>query len=162
MAKGGYALQPGPNGFGLISLGYHACAAYSDPLTDHLYLVLDSVTEPDDVLLPVVPAPVTADGLTIFQFDGDDATLMTYRWRGKLNLMNRPTTLHFLRARAAEYTNLVVNVYANGVVIDSFVATDSNLSRLPGLDSYDSYELEVVGTSTVRSIASGANPDEVP
>lgn len=159
LGKGGYALDARPNGFGLISLGYHATAAYSDALTDHLYLVLDDVDEPDDELLPITPAPVTANNLTIFRFDASPTVNMTYRWRGKLHLMDRPATLHFMRLRAAGYANLVANVYADGVLIDSFIVTDSNLTRLPGADSHDSYELELVGTSTVRSATAAQHPD---
>lgn len=162
MAKGGYALDVRAGGFGLISLGYHACAAYSDPLTDHLYLVLDEVNEPDDELLPVPPEPIVdPDGLTIYQFDGDDTTRMTFRWKGKLNRMNRPATMHFMRVVAIEYDNLVANVYANGVMIDSFVVTGANdeATRIPGLDSYNTYELELVGTSSAQSMTAAERVD---
>jgi hypothetical protein len=162
MAKGGFALDPRPNGFGLISSSYHATAAFSDPLTDHLYLVMDEVDEPTDPILPNPPVPVEGDGLTIYQFDGDEEGLLTYRWRGKLNLLDRPSTLHFARARALEYDNLVARVYANGVLIDTFLVTDEELVRLPGLDSYNTYELELIGTSTARSIAAAEHPDQVP
>lgn len=152
MAKGGFALDLRSAGFGLIELGHHATAAFSDPATDHLHVVLDEINEPDDELLPVPPAPVDPDGLTIYQFDGDDDVLMTFRWKGRLNRMNRPATMHFMRVTAEAYDNLVANVYADGVLIDSFVVTDENLVRLPGTDSHSSYELELVGTSRTYTV----------
>lgn len=162
MSKAGYALDAKAGGFGLISLSYHATAVHSDPITDHLYLVLDENNEPTDVLLPLASTAVVPDGLTIFQFDGDDTSDMVFRWKGKLNLMARPTTLHFSRVRALGYDNLVFKTYADGVLIDSYVVTSSNLVRLPGIDSPDSYEFELIGTSTARTFAADEHPDEVP
>jgi hypothetical protein len=149
--KGGYALDSNQGGFGLISLGYHSTASHSDPLTDHLYLVLDEVNEPTDALLPVPPAPVTADGLTIFQFDADETVDMTYQWKGKLHLMPVPTTLHFAKVRAGDVVNLLFRTYADGVLVDTQVIDATTLQfRLPGADSHESYEFELIGTSSVR------------
>ena len=136
-------------------------AAHAEPITDGLYLVLDQVSEPTHVLLPLASTAVTPNGLTIYQFNASTVSHMVYRWKGKLNLMPWPTTLHFSRVRALSYTNLVFRTYADGVLIDTQLVTDSNLVRLPGLDSHDSYEFEFIGTNTVRTQGAFESPSEI-
>lgn len=151
MAKGGYALDAKAGGFGLITLPYHATAAHSDPITDNLYLVLDENNEPTDELLPVASTAVVPDGLTIYQFDGDDASLMVFRWKGKLNLLPAPGAFQFARVRAYDYTNLVIRVYADGAEIDAYRVVNNKLTRIPALEDHDDYEIELIGTSTTRT-----------
>lgn len=161
MAKGGYALDPKPLGFGLIQLGYYPTAVHTDPEEDALFLVLEEVNEPDDELLPVPPAPVTPDGLTIYQFDADPDAAMTYRWKGRLNLLARPQTMHFARLRALGYDNIVLKTYADGVLIDSVVIADGKPFRLPGDEAADTYEFEIIGTSTVRSKEAATDLEDI-
>lgn len=145
----GYALDVRPSGFGLITLAYHATAMHADPLTDYLYLVLDAVSEPTDPSLPIAPTPPTPNGTTIYRFDAGPG-LMTFQWRGKLNLMPWPTTLHFGKVRAAGFTNLLLRVYGDGVQILERTITNNQAFRLPGRSTYESYEFELLGTSTIR------------
>jgi len=161
MAKAGYALDGRAGGFGLISLAYHATALHSDPITDALYLVLDENNEPTDVLLPVASTAVVPDGLTIYQFDGDDESSMVFKWRGKLHLMPWPTTMQFSRVRALNYTNLVFRVFANGVLLSDRLVADSKLVKLPALSAKDDYEFELVGTSSVRTALAVESSEEI-
>lgn len=161
MAKGGFALDIKENGFGLIELAYHACAVHTNPVTDLLYLVLDDNHEPTDVLLPVASTAVAPTGKTIFQFDADEASDMVFLWRGRLNLMPWPTTMQFARVRALDFVNLVFRTYADGVMIDEYRVLNDLLVKLPALDTHDSYEHELVGTSTARSFFSTEDPEDM-
>ncbi len=153
MASGSYALDPKPNGFGLIRLSHHATAVFVDPETDGLYVVMDANTEPTDVLLPLASTAVTPDGLTIFEFNADTGDGdMVYRWRGKLNLMPYPVTLRIGRVRAAAYDNLLVSVYGDGVLLKQRVVAAGGTFTIPARKSYDTYEIELVGTSRVREV----------
>ena len=146
----GYALDAKPDGFGLIRLTFHANAVHVDPLTDAMYLVLDVSSEPVNAALPLASTAVVPNGLRIYQFDAG-ASDMVYRWRGRLNLTPHPITLSIAQVRALSFTNLVVRVYGGGALIYERVLTDAREFTLPALDSFDSYELELIGTSTART-----------
>lgn len=151
MASGSYALDIKPGGFGLIRLSHHATAVFVDPLTDALYLVMDANTEPTDVTLPTPSTAVVPDGKTIYEFNAAaGAGLMVFRWRGKLNLMPYPMTMRVGRVRAAAYDNLIVNHYGDGVLLKKRLIGNRNTFTVPARKSYDTYEVELIGTSTVR------------
>jgi hypothetical protein len=151
LASGGYALDFKPDGFGLIELAYHATAAHADPTTDALYLALD---ENDEPTTPYLPQPSTApapDGQTIYQFDGDENALMTYLWRGRLNLMQAPYAPMFVRVQAQDYDNLIVRGYQDGLMQFENVVTSAEEFRVPTQRTAKvSYEQELIGTSRVR------------
>lgn len=150
----GYALDVRPSGFGLVSLSFHASAAFVDPLTDSLYLVLDAVNEPSEALLPVAssaPAPATP-AKTIFKFDGaTNGDLLRFAWKGKLHLMPYPAALPFGQVQALAFTNLVLRVYADGALIHTRLLANATEFPVPALKAYSSYEIELVGTSTART-----------
>ncbi len=149
--SGSYALDAKPGGFGLIRLSHHATATFVDPLSDALYLVMDANTEPTDVSLPVASTAVTPTGLKIFEFNAETGSgSMVFRWRGKLNLLPYPQTLRIGRVRAATYTNIIVNHYGNGVLLKTRVIANGGTFTVPARKSYDTYEIELIGTSTVR------------
>jgi hypothetical protein len=151
---GCYAIDLRPNGFGVVSLALHASAAYVDPISDRMYLVLDQDFEPDDALLPIPPVfPAYVDGRTIHLFEGDPVTLMTYSWRTKLYLDRAGTFYWIARVRAESYDNLVVRFYGDGILLDTIVVTDGNPFTLtPPAEAYETFEMELVGTDTVRVI----------
>lgn len=147
----GYALDTNSNGFGVISLGWHATAAYVDPLVDELYLVLDVVTEPTDGALPIASAAVAPSNVNIYEFDADPSHNMVYRWRGALNLVDYPTTMHFSKVEGGDYTNLIARFYADGALVYQKVITGNTEFRVPEKLANTSIEMELIGTSTVRS-----------
>lgn len=161
-AAGGYAFDTKPDGFGLVPLNVHASAGYGDPIADQLYLVLDDVTPITDTLLPIADTSPTVDGQTIYEFDSDAATSdMTYRYRGKLNLMPRPIAFGFCQVKALDYNNLVMRLYGDGMQFYERVITDKEAFTLPLVDEYDSFEQEFVGTSPVRTVRFGESVDEL-
>ncbi len=157
----GYALDMKNTGFGLIELGYHASAAHAPPTTDNLYLTLDSVDEPLEAYLPVASTAPTADAATIVQFDGDDASALVYRWRGKLNVFGRAVAMPRVRVHADDYDNLILLVYADGDLISTDTVSSSDILTLPIDDMYRTYEIELVGTSRVQRVLLAESETEI-
>lgn len=155
MSKRGYALDMKQTGFGLIELGHHAVAVHADPLTDNLYVVLDEIDEPSNAYLPVsssVPTIQSGPVETIYSFDsetGDGG--LTYSFR-KFYLLPYPVCFRFVQIKAEDYDNLLANFYADGVLFFSRVVTAINPFSLPFTDTYVEFEIELIGTSTVRSV----------
>lgn len=150
---GGYAVDMKPDGFGLVPLAFHACAAYADPLTDVLQLVLDADDEPTDAYLPQPSTAPSPDAVTIYAFDSPDGDGdMVYRWRGKLNLLERPACFQYAQIRAEDYANLVFRIYADGDLIFERAVLSGQEFTLPTLDEYTEVALEVVGTSRTRQL----------
>jgi hypothetical protein len=158
---GGYALDMKNSGFGLVALSYHASAVHAAPLTDKLYLVLDEIDEPTVTYTPVVSTVPAADVTAIVQFDGDSASHLVYQWRGKLNLLARPAAPQYCQVQADDYTNLVLRLYGNGVLIFETTVLSQLEFTLPTLDMYVTYELELIGTSRVRRIQVAEMIEEV-
>lgn len=151
--KGGYAIDPKANGWGVIELGFHASAAYADPISGALYLVLDYVNEPDDVLLPARASPPSpVDGKTIWQFEGGTGN-MTYRWRGKAWFLLQQEVMQYAQVRTAptnDYSNLVAKFYGDGTLVDSLVVTGEPVFTLADYGQrYTRFEIELIGTSSV-------------
>lgn len=150
-AKGCYALDTRPNGFGVVQMAFHFTAAWVDPKTDTLYMVLDEANEPDDASLPEHPSmPVYLDGTTVYEFDGGAAP-MTYRWRSKLWLAP-PTAFAIAQLRAESYDNLLVRFYANGAELHERVVTEETEFVLPMADASTRFEIEVLGTDSVQVV----------
>jgi hypothetical protein len=150
----GYAMDVRPSGFGLVSLSFHANALYADPLTDRLFMVLDAINEPVEAALPVAstaPALGSSPFKTIYQFDAHATNKLRYQHRGKLHLTPYPATLGLGRVQAGDFTNLVMRTYGDGSVIQTKVVSDARAFPLPALAARDSYEVEFVGTSRVRT-----------
>ncbi len=159
--KAGYALDMKPDGFGLISLGYHASAAYAPPLTDTLQLVLDELDEPVIEYLPLPSTAPVPDGVTIYTFDSPDGDgNMVYRWRGKLNLLPDPHAFIYCQVRAESYENLVLRLYGDGVPFLTRTLTSQEVFALPLDNAYTTFEIELVGTSTVRTVQMGDDVGE--
>lgn len=141
------------DGFGIVPLAYHATARHADPLTDNLYLVLDEDDEPSTAYLPLASTAPTPDGLTIFTFNAEDGDgHMAYQWKGKLNLLPYTACFSYFQVRAEDYTNLLMRVYADGEMIFEEAITSKEPGAMPLLDGYDSFEVELLGTSRVRTV----------
>lgn len=160
----GYMLDVRPNGAGLVSLSFHAKAAHADPLTDNLYLVLDAMNEPTEAALPVAstaPSVGSTPFKTIYQFDAHATNLLRFLYRGKLHLTPYPATLPFGQVQAPEFSNLVMRTYGNGALVQTKRVTDAREFQVPALATRDSYEVEFVGTSTVRTGQLAEDPMEL-
>jgi hypothetical protein len=150
-AKGCYAIDARPNGFGVVEMAFHFTAAWVDPKTDKFYLVLDEDNEPDDASLPEHPSiPLYLDGTTVYEFEGG-AGLMNYRWRSKLWLAP-PTAFSIAQVRAESYDNLLVRFYADGVQLYEVAVSEETEFVLPMADSSTQFEIEILGTDPVRVV----------
>lgn len=149
---GGYAIDAKPEGFGVISLSFHATAAHVDPLTDSLHLVLDLLDEPASPYLLEASSAPTPDGQTIYKFDGDDTGKLVYRWRGKLNQLPWPACFQIVKVRAADFDNLLLRVYVDGDLLLEDVITSATPDTMPMLDDYQEVEIELIGTSRAQGV----------
>jgi len=159
IGAGCYAIDLRPNGFGVVEMAFHASAAYVDPITDTMYLVLDEDNEPDTAALPIPPQlPVYIDSKTIYQFEGSDTDLMVYRWRTKLWLEPYPMFHSIAQVRAETYFNLVARFYGDGMLLDEIVIDGEVEFTLTAPDAaYNTFEMELIGTDTVRVFQAADN-----
>lgn len=156
----GYVLDTAADGFGLVKLGHHASAVHVDPIDDALYLVLDEMAEPTDPSLPVLPTFTPSDN-TVYEFDADEAADLTYRWKGRLNLMPHPSTMHFAKVEAGDFANILARVRRDGAQIDERAIANANSYRIEGKQPGNAYELELLGTSTVRTMQAAQTVEEL-
>lgn len=157
--RGGYALDMKPSGFGLVSLGFHATAAFADPITDRLYLVLDEFQSIDASGLPTPPSDPDPDGRTIFEFDGGEEP-MAYAWSSKVWLLKGDAYQYF-RVQAKSYDNLLARFYADGELLHQRVVESDRVYTLPTRQDYREFQFELVGTDRVYSVAASEDVDEV-
>lgn len=159
-AKGCYAIDTRPNGFGVVEMAFHFTAAWVDPKTDRLYMVLDEDAEPDDESLPEhPPTPLYLAGTTVYEFEGG-AGFMNYRWRSKLWLAP-PMAFSIAQVRAESYDNLLVRFYANGAELYERVVTEETEFVLPMADSATQFEIEILGTDSVRVVQMAEDVQEL-
>lgn len=149
--SGGYALEPGPNGFGLIEIGMHATALYTDPVEDKLYMVLDAYSEPTEPLITIPPPAesIIADGLHLYIWNGSDE-LMPYRWRGKLWLLPQGSAFQMAQVKADDFTAVALHLYGDGSEVFGMAVTSAEEFTLPMTDDYKRAEIELVGISRVQ------------
>lgn len=151
--RGGYALDMAPDGFGLISLAFFATAMYADPLTDKLYVVLTEDNEPTEVYLPLPSTAPSPTGVQIYEFDAETGNgHVVYRWRGKLNLLSHPSAFAYCKVEAEDFTNLALNLYGDGDLLVNTIVTSEDPFTLPMTEDYHRFEIELVGTSRVRTV----------
>lgn len=159
--RGCYAIDMKPTGFGVVQMAFHATAAHVDPIEDKMYLVLDANDEPDDPSLPVRANPPAVDGETIFEFEGDPANRMTYRYRSKLWQLEHPAWFSVAQVDAEDFDNLLVRVYGDGVQVDEFAITDATEFTLTETDAYRQVEFELLGTSPCQVVQVAEGVDEI-
>lgn len=159
--RGCYAIDMKPTGFGVVQMAFHAAAAYVDPIEDKMYLVLDDNAEPDDPSLPVPADPPVVDGATIFEFEGDPSTRMTYRYRGKMWRLDHKAWMGFAQIDAEDFDNLLVRIYGDGVQIDEFVVTTAEEFTLTDADQYTDLEYQILGTSACQLVQTAEDVSEL-
>lgn len=89
---------------------------------------------------------------TIFEFDGDPDTVLPRTWRGKLNLLERPTAFAICQVKAADYSSILLRLYADGALLTEVTVTSQEEFTLPLGDEYTTLEIELYGTSRVYSV----------
>ena len=89
---------------------------------------------------------------TIFEFDGDPGTVLPRTWRGKLNKLERPTAFEVCQVKAADYSSVLLRLYADGALLTEVTVTSQEEFTLPMGSAYSDFEIELYGTSRVYSI----------
>ena len=105
----------------------------------------------------VSPGPVPS----VYAFDSDPAADLTYRWKGKLNLMPHPSTMHFAKVEAGDFANILARVRRDGTQIDKRAIANADSYRIEGKQPGNTYELELLGTSTVRTMQTAQTVEEL-
>ena len=159
--RGCYAIDMKPTGFGVVTMAFHASAAYVDPIRDAMFMVLDWGNEPDDPSLPVHPsAQPTVNGHYIAEFEGNPSVLLTYAYTSKLWL-TRPVWMAMAQLHAADYDNILFRLYGDGVQVDEAVIPDETEFTTLAVDEYTEVQLQVLGTSTVREVTAVEDVSEL-
>lgn len=140
-AQGGYIMSPGASGFGLVRLDFYARAAYVNPMTGRLYLVV---------------------GSDLVEWNAA-ATARPYLWR-KLYELDRPTSFEMGQVRVQGGGVLILRLYADGAETPFLerAITNSTEFALPAVECEDVVEIELEGTLRVRSIAIAEVVEELP
>jgi len=137
--RGGFILDARNGGFGLVFTDLWAQAAYSDPLTDRLLLVM---------------------GNQVWQWEGG-STRRPYRWRSRLFQLPRPTAFGCAQVRAADYEDLQLTLYADGAPWLTRAVTSATEFVLPDRLAQASLEIELAGTSRVQSVEVAEEMEEL-
>lgn len=98
---------------------------------------------------------------TVYEFDGDAATPLTYLWRGKLNLLPRTGAFTFCQVEAEDFDDITLRVYSDGSLLHQATVTSEEPFTLPLGNEYRSFEAELAGTSRVYSVRFGETVEEL-
>ena len=109
-----------------------------------------------------VVAKLDPDGRTIYQFDGDESSLMAYLWRGRLNLVPSPYAPTYVRVQAGDFDNLIARAYEDGLMqFDRIIASNREFRSKRTMLAEVSYVQELIGTSRVRGMISAEDITEL-
>ena len=149
--QGGYCLDPKPDGNGLVPLDASDIvgagvvdAAYTDPLTDKLFVVVNG---------------------TIYTWDAG-ADLLPYVWRSQLFQLPYPTSLACAQVRGdnlvdAAFGPLQFRLYADGVLVDERDITAEGEFVLSAHDAAKEYYFELEGAARVESVWCAEDMEEL-
>jgi hypothetical protein len=152
-------------GFGKITLGFHATAAFSWAQTDTLYLVLD-VNEPPTVGSPQTDYQVVPDGHTVYAFDsycneaGELTKYLPQQWLSKKWMLNGEVPL-MCRIRATDYTSLRLIAYNQGWPYFVKDVVNNKPFRCPKPYAIEQFmQFAIQGTSFVQDVQFGYSADD--
>ena len=138
--KGGFLVDVKEvQGFGFVPLSTHAQAAYSDTLTDTLYLVVND---------------------EVYAWN-EGAQKLTYAWRSPLYQMQYPVGMAYAQIRAVDYNDITFRLYAEGALVQEKVVTGPREFVIPAVDAAREWEVELEGTSRVQRFEVAEDPEEI-
>ena len=137
---GAFVIDPASAAHGYVNLDIHADGAYSDPLSDALYLIV---------------------GNKLYRFDDDAANPLTYTWRSGIYLYRGYTTLTAARVLAESYQNITFNLYVDGALKHSESVASDRTFRMPAGYRGSEFEIELIGTDTVVRVDVASTVSEV-
>jgi hypothetical protein len=165
--KRGLMIEATADGFGKVTLNFHATAVYSDTVNDKLFLVLD---ENDVPSIGSAGGQYAVDGGDIYAFDayeggtpGGYTLLLPQSWLSKKFLMPYPNCFRYCTVKAQSYDDLYVEFLANGVVYYGRSVTSEDAFVLPDIADDGTakfFSVKIYGTSFVESIQVADDVDE--
>lgn len=165
--KRGLMIEASADGFGKVTLGFHATAVYSDTVNDKLFLVLDENSVPT---VGSAGGQYVVDGGDIYAFDayeggtpGGYSLLLPQSWLSKKFLMPYPNCFRYCTVKARSYADLYVEFLANGEVYYGRYVYSEDAFVLPDIadDGTAKYfSVRIYGTSSVESIQVADDVDE--
>lgn len=138
-ATGGIVLDPQEPNARHTVLNFVPTAAWSDPETNNLYLIVND---------------------NIVQFDADAPNLLTYTWRSK-KFLSDPITLAALKIRGDFTTAITCKVYADGVLKSDVAYAKEGIYRLPTGYRAKLWEVEISGTTRLDEVLLATSVDEL-
>ena len=135
--QGCFLLDPNNLDVGLVYLDIYATGAFSDPMTDKLYLLVNN-----QIMI------------------WDEGVAAAYLWKSKVFRTGR-NSLTACRILADTYTDLVFRLYINGVIHHTETVTSDRPFRMPGGADSILYEFDLVGTDVVNQVALTSTPSEL-
>ena len=133
----GFIFDPRSGGNGWTWLDFDWQAAYSDPETDNLYLVINN---------------------DLYLWEGSD-TKRPYTWRSKLHLLPRPAAFRMAQVEAADYP-VTLKLYGNGALYFTKTVTTDREFVVPA-KAVRQLEYELSGTARVRSVQVAESVEEL-
>lgn len=161
----GLMIEAKEQGFGKVTLAFHATALYADPITDLLYLVLDVNNPPTTQGTPSTNQ-ISPDGETVYIWDayaGGSPTLtplLPYYWKGKINQLKVETCFKAVVVTALDYDDCTAIFFADGASYHTEQVVNGREFLLPPTDAID-FEVALSGTSRVNSIQVAEDVDEL-
>lgn len=154
--KRGLMIQAKADGYGVVTLGFHATAAFSDTIEDALYLVLDANLVPS--ITGTTPGgQVNPDGGDIYEFDGYEggsptlSPMLPYLWTSKKFLQPYPNCYRYAAVRAVDYDDVWLILWTEGGSYYSLQVTGPDAFVLPDIIG-NWFEISIVGTSEVENV----------
>ena len=147
-------------------IGMTSASVPDQVFVDEARLTLGVARHPADTTysVPTAAFPDTSTSIAapaVYEFEGNPSDHMVYRWLSKLWLLERPAWFTIAQVRAADFANLLLRVYGDGVQIDEIVIENGTEFTLVEADEYETLQFEVLGTSTVRVIQAAEDVTEL-
>jgi hypothetical protein len=155
---GAFVLESTENGFGKVSLAFHATAMRADLYDDRLYMVLDHNSPPSGSS-GSPPGTVVPDGRTIWQFDAAEGSpgtdvLLPKAWTSKLYLQKKPITFRYGKIEAESFDEVFVTLIDHGEEYFTRQVFDQDpfsLPDVPGKPGSQRFQFRLTGIDKFRS-----------
>lgn len=98
----------------------------------------------------------------IYEFDSPNAAGdLVYQWKGKLNRLPNPAAFTYCQVKASDLDNFILNLYGDEGTLFSEVISNAEPFTLPMLDRYETFEIELIGTSRIESVRIAETVEEL-
>lgn len=138
--QGGFIFDPAQGDAGLVFIDVYATAGRYDPLSDTLHLMVGDYIE---------------------QWDSDTLNNLTFLWKSKKFDTVENVAFTCGEVLAADYDDLTLRVYADGVEVHEQTVTSAEPFRLTDYAPGRRHEIEIEGTSAVKRVVIAESFEEL-